>query len=134
MREYPEPEFIAETLAAFPDKAIATVEEARCLFSNGGYTYLDVRPALELDLVGKMKECVNVPMMNSTQKFNSETRKKDITKTPNPKFMETILKRFPDKETKLLIACSDGGLCFFRPCFCCLCLVFCFSSSNACAW
>jgi hypothetical protein len=29
IREWPYPEFIAEVKAAFPDKAIATVEEAR---------------------------------------------------------------------------------------------------------
>lgn len=29
LNQWPEPEFVAETLAAFPDKAIANVEEAR---------------------------------------------------------------------------------------------------------
>ena len=40
-------------LEEFPDKMIATVEEARCLVEKGGYTYLDVRPTLELEEVGK---------------------------------------------------------------------------------
>lgn len=45
--------FIApQVLEEFPDKMIATVEEARCLVEKGGYTYLDVRPTLELEEVG----------------------------------------------------------------------------------
>ena len=43
------PEFIAEVTEAFPDKMIATAEEARVLFSELGYVFLDVRPEVELD-------------------------------------------------------------------------------------
>lgn len=46
------------------------------LFSEDGYTYLDVRPTLELDEVGKVKGSVNIPLYNSVRKFNSETRQK----------------------------------------------------------
>jgi len=108
IREYPDPEFIAETKEAFPDKAIANAEEARVLFSEAGYTYLDVRPALELDQVGKVKGCVNIPIVNSKFVYNSEDRKKTVEKTPNENFLEQVKKRFPNLDTPLLIGCSDG--------------------------
>lgn len=108
IREWPYPEFIAEVKAAFPDKAIATVEEARVLFSEDGYAYLDVRPALELEEVGKVKDSVNIPLYNSVRKYNSETRQKEVVKTENEKFKEQIEKRFPDKGAKIIVACSDG--------------------------
>lgn len=40
-----------QVMEEFPDKMIATVEEARCLVEKCGYTYLDVRPTLELEEV-----------------------------------------------------------------------------------
>eukprot|EP00884_Botryococcus_braunii_P010219 jgi/Botrbrau1/19199/Bobra.0077s0102.1 len=89
-------------------RPLQTVEEARVLFSEDGYTYLDVRPALELEEVGKVKDSVNIPLYNSVRKFNSETRQKEVVKTENEKFKEQIEKRFPDKGAKILVACSDG--------------------------
>jgi hypothetical protein len=53
-QEYPDPDFMRATKEAFPDKGIATAEEARCLI-DFGYIYLDVRPALEIEEVGKWK-------------------------------------------------------------------------------
>lgn len=37
IREYPDPDFIAETLAEFPDKGVANVEEARVSASDFFY-------------------------------------------------------------------------------------------------
>ena len=55
-----------------------------------------------------MKGSVNVPMMISTRKWSSEEKKKVVSKTPNEKFKEMVEKKFPDKETKILVGCSDG--------------------------
>jgi rhodanese-related sulfurtransferase len=78
------------------------------LFSNAGYTYLDVRPSLELSEAGKVKACVNIPIVNSKWVYNKELRKKEMVKEPNASFVADVQKRFPNTEAPLLIACSDG--------------------------
>lgn len=78
------------------------------LFSDAGYTYLDVRPALELEEVGKVKGCVNIPIVNSKWKYNPEERKKEIVKEDNANFLEMVQKKFPNKEHPILVGCSDG--------------------------
>ncbi|KAK9838750.1 hypothetical protein WJX74_002624 [Apatococcus lobatus] len=105
---YPDPTFVQETLGAFPDKGIANVEEARALFSEGGYVYLDVRPQLEYEEAGKVPGSVNIPVVNSKRKWDPEQNKKVFEKSDNPDFVKTIEKRYPDKETKFLVGCSDG--------------------------
>jgi len=107
-REWPDPELIKEVAESFPEKAIASVEEARCLISNLGYTWVDVRPALECEEVGKCPLAVNIPLVNSKRVWNSEERKKVLVKEDNDKFLQMIQKRFPKKDAKLLIGCSDG--------------------------
>ena len=78
------------------------------LYSEDGYTYLDVRPELEVQEVGKVKGSVNIPIMNATRKYDPEQKKKVTQKSPNEAFADMVKKRFPDPETKLLVACSDG--------------------------
>jgi hypothetical protein len=41
-----------------------------------GYTYIDVRPELEVDEVGKWKGAVNVPFVNSKRVYSPEENKK----------------------------------------------------------
>lgn len=110
IREYPVPEFIAEVTEAFPDKMIATAEEARVLFSELGYRFLDVRPEIELDATGKVKGCINVPFMNAKYRFDTEKREKVLEKTeiPEEEFIAAVEKRIPDKSTPILVCCSDG--------------------------
>jgi rhodanese-related sulfurtransferase len=109
VREFPDPDYIAEVLAAFPEEQfIANAEEARILFSEGGYKYLDVRPELELDSVGKVKNAINVPLYNATSKYDSELGKKVNRKTENPNFVDMVKKKIPDLETPIIVACSDG--------------------------
>lgn len=107
-REWPDSDFIAEVEEAFPDQGIANVEEARALVSSLGWTYLDVRPSIEVEDVGKVKNSVNVPIVNATKKWDSEQQKKVVKKEDNPNFVAQVEKRFPDKEAKLLIGCSNG--------------------------
>ncbi|EFJ45243.1 gonidia-specific protein KA_k47 [Volvox carteri f. nagariensis] len=108
LKQWPDPEFIKETLAQFPDKGIATVEEARCLFSNGGYTWLDVRSELENDEVGKVKGSVNIPFVHLKRVYDPETKERVMKKTPNPDFIKMVEKRFPKKDVKLMVGCSNG--------------------------
>lgn len=107
-REYPNKKFVAETLEAFPEAGVADVEQARVLFSDGGYTYLDVRSALENEDLGKVRNSVNIPMVNSVRKYNAKEKKKVVKSTKNKKWMADIKKRFPKKDAKLLIGCSNG--------------------------
>ena len=46
------------------DQSWHAVSCPQCLFSNGGYTWLDVRSELENDEVGKVKGSVNVPFVH----------------------------------------------------------------------
>lgn len=108
IREYPNKRYIEETLAEFPDAGVASVEQARVLFSAGGYTYLDVRPKIEYEDVGRVVGSVNIPIVNSVRKYDPEQKKKVTTKTPNDNFVADVEKRFKDKSTKLLIGCSNG--------------------------
>lgn len=108
IREYPYPEFIEEVKEAFPEKPIANVEEARVLFSALGYKYLDVRPTAELEEVGKVKGSINVPIMNAKWKFDSKENKRVMEKSENPDFVKQVEKFIPDKDTPIMVGCSDG--------------------------
>jgi rhodanese-related sulfurtransferase len=110
--EYPCAAYIEEVLAAFPDKAIATVEEARVLIAKeGGYTLLDVRSALELEEVGKPRGIpyVNAPLAVCKWKFVPQAPK-TVEKTPvTPEaFIAVVQKKIPNKETPLVVMCSNG--------------------------
>ena len=41
-----------------------------------GYTWLDVRPTMEYEDAGKVRNSVNIPIMNMTKKFVGEEKKK----------------------------------------------------------
>jgi rhodanese-related sulfurtransferase len=108
-RAYPDPDYIAEVLESFPDKMIANPEEARILFTEGAYKYLDVRPELELDATGKVKGCINVPVFLSKWKFDPEQNKKVVEKLgPNENFIQQVKKKIPNLETPIIVGCSDG--------------------------
>jgi hypothetical protein len=47
----------------------------QCLYENG-WTYLDVRPTLEVDQVGKVKNSVNVPLMNAKYQYDPESKER----------------------------------------------------------
>lgn len=108
VREWPDPEFIAEVKGSFPEKAVATVDEARVLYSEAGYKYLDVRPSAEVDQVGKFKGAINIPIMNAKFVYDSKEQKKVMQKSPNPDFVQQVKRKFPNLDTPLLIGCSDG--------------------------
>lgn len=62
----------------------------QALFSTFGYTYLDVRPSLELEEVGKVKGSVNVPIVHAKRKYSSEKQKKVLQKEDNPNFLQEV--------------------------------------------
>lgn len=82
--------------------------DLQVLFSELGYTYLDVRPELELDAVGKVRGSINVPIMNAKWRYDTEKKEKVVDKSENPDFVKMVEKRIPDKSTPIMVACSDG--------------------------
>ena len=62
----------------------------QALVSSLGYTYLDVRPALELEEAGKVRDCVNIPIVNATRKWDAKEQKKVVRKEDNPNFIAQV--------------------------------------------
>ena len=60
------------------------------LYSEEGYTYLDVRPKLEFEEVGRVKGSVNIPLVNLRRVWDPEQKKKIIHKEDNEKFIEQV--------------------------------------------
>ena len=48
----------------------------QALYEKGGYAYLDVRPKVEYEDVGRVAGSVNIPVMNGQKKWSSEKKKK----------------------------------------------------------
>lgn len=67
-----------------------------------------MRPEYELDEAGKVRGCVNVPVYTAENKYDAAAKKKVLRKFPNDKFIAQVEKKIPNKETKLIVACSDG--------------------------
>ena len=87
-------------------EGIANIFEVRCLL-HLGYTWLDVRSKPEHDEEHPSKS-VNIPIINARRQFNSETNQREYVQTANADFVAQVEKKFPDKEAKLVIGCSDG--------------------------
>ena len=107
----------------YPDKGIANWEEARCLFSDLGYSILDIRAECELDQVGNYPRelpsdhsfngggsIVHIPLFNATSRYDSEAGKKVIGNfEPNRDFINAVKRAFPDpNDAKIIVSCSDG--------------------------
>ena len=54
-----------------------------------------MRPSLELEEVGKVKGCVNIPIMHAKRKYSSEQQKKVLEKEDNPDFVAQV-SRWPN--------------------------------------
>eukprot|EP00798_Chlamydomonas_sp_ICE-L_P001120 gene1120-3954_t len=105
IRQYPDPDFMAQVAKDFPEMGVAEPDEVRCLLAQG-WTWLDVRPTLEYEDAGKTKGSVNIPIKNSKKKFVDG--KKTFEKTPNPDWLAMVQKKFPCKDPKITIGCSEG--------------------------
>ena len=69
---------------------------------------MDIRSKSEYDEDGKIPNSVLIPLIDTTRKWNLETMERIVTQTPNADFLKMVQKAFPDKDTPLLISCSDG--------------------------
>lgn len=109
-------EFIEETLAKFPEEGICDTYEAMVLILAGGFTILDVRAKSEIEFVGnfpirsaihgsKFKE---LPIINATRQYDSEAKAKVYKQSVNADFKKQVAKMFPDKNARIVVACSDG--------------------------
>ena len=59
----------------------------QCLLELGGYTYLDVRPALEVEEAGSVQGCVHVPLVDATPVFDASGGR-EVEASPNAQFLE----------------------------------------------
>lgn len=55
-----------------------------------------------------MRGCVNVGLFDSKRVWDSEKGEKIIVKKENPDFIKQVEKKIPDKETFIIVGCSDG--------------------------
>ena len=83
---------------------------AQVLYSEGGYTFLDVRSKPEFNDDGKVPNAVNIPLINTTRKWDLSGSPPELVveQSANKDFLDEIKAKFPDKESKLLIVCSTG--------------------------
>ena len=49
-----------------------------------------------------------MPVYTAENKYDAAAKKKVLRKFPNEKFIAQVEKKIPNKETKLIVACSDG--------------------------
>jgi len=109
--QYDDPGFQAVTIANFPEKAIATPDEARVLWAKAGYDILDVRSDWERSDRGPIKAekgTVNIPLFNARYEYEPSANKKVVKQQANPKFLEQVRARFPSKDAQIVVMCSDG--------------------------
>merc|ERR1712232_314673 len=108
--EYPDPDFMADVVRRFPEAGVCTVKEARVLLEEG-YTWLDVRTDQEWD-EGHIPEGIaeHVPLIIAgSRRFDSETGTRVFKdQKANPSFIRNVQDIFPNKDAKILVACSDS--------------------------
>lgn len=63
----------------------------QALISSLGWKYLDVRSSLEVQDVGRVKDSINVPMVNAEKKWDPEQQKKVVKKQDNPDFLKQVM-------------------------------------------
>ena len=95
MPEYPNPAYIADVVARFPDEPIANAFEARVLLEQG-YTWLDIRSKAEYD-EGYVPGSVNVPLINAVKRWDSDVGDKVYVQTSNADFVSQVQAKLPDK-------------------------------------
>jgi len=106
---YPNPEWIEACAEEFPEYGMASIEQARTLFAPEiGYKYLDIRASYEIDSIGKVPGSINIPLINAKPQWNSETGTRDFVQSVNAEFLNEVSKKFPAKDTKIIVGCSDG--------------------------
>ena len=51
-------------------------EKAQALIEKGGYRYLDVRPKVEYEDIGRVIPSLNIPKMNGQKKWSAKKKRK----------------------------------------------------------
>jgi len=110
---WPDPEYIAKVLPLFPEKGIASVDEARVLYSEGGYIIVDVRSKVEYEKDGKIVGSYNIPLINVKRTYDSSSEDKlnpyKLEQSRNTDFLKEVTNRVKgDKSAKIMVVCSDG--------------------------
>eukprot|EP00192_Tetraselmis_astigmatica_P018596 CAMPEP_0117672610 /NCGR_PEP_ID=MMETSP0804-20121206/13998_1 /TAXON_ID=1074897 /ORGANISM="Tetraselmis astigmatica, Strain CCMP880" /LENGTH=251 /DNA_ID=CAMNT_0005481227 /DNA_START=252 /DNA_END=1004 /DNA_ORIENTATION=- len=106
LRQWPNPEFVKETLAAFPDAGVADIEQAFCLFKEG-YVWLDIRSSRLRDSLGLVTGSVHIPWEFDKKRF--EDGKMVIDSTYNEGWLDEVFAKLPDKSTPILVGDMDSG-------------------------
>ncbi len=91
------------------------------LYSSEGYTYLDVRPKLENEEVGRVRNSVNIPMVNLRRVWDPEQKKKVLQKEDNEHFIDQARSTVFCRDcfhADGLSSCVTGPIChsFKYPC------------------
>lgn len=83
----------------------------QCLYSNGGYTYLDVRSSLEVEEVGKVKDSVNIPWVICSRVWDPQEQKKVIKKEDNTDFIAQARNQLAGQQAGADLCSSNRQAC-----------------------
>eukprot|EP00355_Strombidium_rassoulzadegani_P009541 CAMPEP_0168614284 /NCGR_PEP_ID=MMETSP0449_2-20121227/3893_1 /TAXON_ID=1082188 /ORGANISM="Strombidium rassoulzadegani, Strain ras09" /LENGTH=257 /DNA_ID=CAMNT_0008654955 /DNA_START=87 /DNA_END=860 /DNA_ORIENTATION=- len=103
--QWPNKEFVKETLEQFPDAGVADVEQALVLYKEAGYVWLDIRSDRLRD-VGAVRNSIHVPFSFDKKRFVDGKMEVDVTINDN--WLEQLHKKIPNKETCIMVADMDG--------------------------
>eukprot|EP00667_Euglena_gracilis_P002116 EG_transcript_2117 len=99
-KAYLDPAFQAATIAAFPRKRVATVEEAR-----------DIRSEMEGSegrIRGPNKGSIDFPLFNAKARYDAALGQRVVDQEANEAWLEQVRGRFA-KDAKIIVVCSDGN-------------------------
>lgn len=108
---YDQPAFQAATIRDIPAKGLAGPEQARVLWKVEGYTFVDIRSdmeGMEGRIRGPNKGSVDIPMFHAKAGFDSILGKRSVKMEANRDWLNQMKARFPNKDAKILLFCSDG--------------------------
>lgn len=78
------------------------------LLEKGGYTYLDVRPTMQLEEAGRVRRGVNVPFVQIERVYKADKGAKVLEAFPNEYFLDQVRWQFPSLDSLLVVGDSDG--------------------------
>ncbi len=88
-------------MAKFAEGGVASPAEAAALLTAGGYTPLDVRTAAEHHASRSLPRAHNAPLILTRDAASGAQQR-------NGAFLAHVAARFPEKDARLLVHCSDG--------------------------
>ncbi len=133
LRQHPDPDYIKEVLAAFPEEGVANVEQAlvratgpcdaimvgsehpslecdeQVLYLEGGYKFLDVRSDRERDL-GSIKGSIHVPFSQDKKSWSGTEVQITKTQVKPEDWLAAVNRKVRDKKTKLILHDMNGDV------------------------